>query len=54
VDSYLTLLDAQRQLFSVQQQLISDRLAQMTSEVNLFKALGGGWQETAQAQPAEG
>ncbi|MCQ4253205.1 AdeC/AdeK/OprM family multidrug efflux complex outer membrane factor [Stutzerimonas stutzeri] len=54
VDSYLTLLDAQRQLFSVQQQLISDRLAQLTSEVNLFKALGGGWQETAQAQPAEG
>ena len=54
VDSYLTLLDAQRQLFTVQQQLISDRLAQMTSEVNLFKALGGGWQETAQVQPAEG
>lgn len=54
VDSYLTVLDAQRQLFSVQQQLISDRLAQMTSEVNLFKALGGGWQETLQAAPAEG
>jgi multidrug efflux system outer membrane protein len=51
VDSYLTVLDAQRQLFSVQQQLIGDRLAQMTSEVNLFKALGGGWQEAAQAQP---
>ena len=39
VDSYLTVLDAQRQLFSVQQQLIGDRLAQLTSEVNLFKAL---------------
>ncbi|MGN5582298.1 AdeC/AdeK/OprM family multidrug efflux complex outer membrane factor [Stutzerimonas sp. Brlt_13] len=51
VDSYLTVLDAQRQLFSVQQQLISDRLAQLTSEVNLFKALGGGWQETVQATP---
>ncbi|WP_017245415.1 AdeC/AdeK/OprM family multidrug efflux complex outer membrane factor [Stutzerimonas stutzeri] len=51
VDSYLTVLDAQRQLFSVQQQLISDRLAQLTSEVNLFKALGGGWQETVQAAP---
>ncbi|QLF94020.1 AdeC/AdeK/OprM family multidrug efflux complex outer membrane factor [Pseudomonas sp. ABC1] len=47
VDSYLTLLDAQRQLFSVQQQLISDRLAQLVSEVNLFKAMGGGWQELA-------
>lgn len=53
VDSYLTLLDAQRQLFGVQQQLISDRLAQMVSEVNLFKALGGGWQEATAAQPAE-
>ena len=54
VDSYLTVLDAQRQLFSVQQQLISDRLAQMTSEVNLFKALGGGWRGMPQAAPAEG
>ncbi|TBU89797.1 AdeC/AdeK/OprM family multidrug efflux complex outer membrane factor [Stutzerimonas kirkiae] len=47
VDSYLTLLDAQRQLFTVQQQLISDRLAQLVSEVNLFKAMGGGWLESA-------
>lgn len=54
VDSYLTVLDAQRQLFSVQQQLIGDRLAQMTSEVNLFKALGGGWQEVGQTQPSGG
>jgi multidrug efflux system outer membrane protein len=45
VDSFLTLLDAQRQLFSVQQGMIGDRLAQLTSEVNLYKALGGGWQE---------
>ncbi len=45
VDSYLILLDAQRQLFSVQQSMIGDRLAQLTSEVNLYKALGGGWQE---------
>ncbi len=54
VDSYLTVLDAQRQLFNVQQQLIGDRLAQMTSEVNLFKALGGGWQEAGQTQPSGG
>lgn len=43
VDSYLTLLDAQRQLFGVRQQLIGDRLAQLVSEVELYKALGGGW-----------
>ena len=55
VDSYLTLLDAQRQLFSAQQQLIGDRLNQLTSEVNLYKALGGGWNEQTQlaAAPAQ-
>ncbi|KJH79468.1 AdeC/AdeK/OprM family multidrug efflux complex outer membrane factor [Stutzerimonas stutzeri] len=54
VDSYLTLLDAQRQLFDVQQQYITDRLAQMISEVNLFKALGGGWDMQAEPIPSEG
>jgi multidrug efflux system outer membrane protein len=49
VDSNLTFLDAQRQLFSAQQALITDRLAQLTSAVNLYKALGGGWNaQTAQ------
>ncbi len=43
VEDYLTVLDAQRQLFQVQQQLITDRLAQLVSQVNLYVALGGGW-----------
>src|SRR5690606_22571904 len=47
IDSYLTLLDAQRQLFGVRQQLIGDRLAQLSSEVELYKALGGGWDANA-------
>ncbi|MBA4682671.1 MAG: TolC family protein, partial [Pseudomonas sp.] len=51
VDSYLTLLDAQRQLFSVRQQLIADRLAQLSSEVELYKALGGGWSNTGSNAP---
>ena len=52
VDSNLTFLDAQRQLFSAQQSLITDRLAQLTSAVNLYKALGGGWNaQTAQNEP---
>ncbi|MET3454398.1 AdeC/AdeK/OprM family multidrug efflux complex outer membrane factor [Pseudomonas kilonensis] len=52
VDSNLTFLDAQRQLFSAQQSLITDRLAQLTSEVNLYKALGGGWNaETGKNEP---
>ncbi|WP_433885205.1 AdeC/AdeK/OprM family multidrug efflux complex outer membrane factor [Pseudomonas vranovensis] len=51
IDSNLTFLDAQRQLFNTQQSLISDRLSQLVSEVNLYKALGGGWYEqTGQAQ----
>lgn len=60
IDSNLTFLDAQRSLFSAQQELIINRLAQLASEVNLYKALGGGWRErTGQAAfapeaPAEG
>jgi multidrug efflux system outer membrane protein len=57
IDSNLTFLDAQRSLFSAQQSLISDRLSQLTSEVNLYKALGGGWYEktpTGQKQPTAG
>ena len=52
VDSNLTFLDAQRQLFSAQQALVTDRLAQLVSQVNLYKALGGGWNEqTAKNEP---
>lgn len=43
IDSHLVLLDAQRQLLTAQQQLVNDRRNQLLSEVNLFKALGGGW-----------
>lgn len=54
VDSNLTFLDAQRQLFSAQQSLISDRLSQLTSEVNLYKALGGGWNaDTGKNEPVK-
>jgi multidrug efflux system outer membrane protein len=45
IDSNLTFLDAQRSLFSAQQTLITDRLSQLSSEITLYKALGGGWFE---------
>ena len=45
VASYLDLLDAQRALFSARQALVQTRLAQQQSQVNLYKALGGGWTE---------
>jgi NodT family efflux transporter outer membrane factor (OMF) lipoprotein len=46
VASYLDLLDAQRSLFAAQQALVQTRLAQLQSQVGLYKALGGGWTET--------
>ncbi|UCR84274.1 AdeC/AdeK/OprM family multidrug efflux complex outer membrane factor [Pseudomonas chlororaphis] len=50
VDSNLVFLDAQRSLFSAQQGLINDRLAQLIAEVNLYTALGGAWK--AESNPA--
>ena len=47
VDNYLTLLDAQRQLLSSRQKLLSDRLLQLDSQVQRYKALGGGWEQSA-------
>lgn len=43
VDDLLSTLDAQRTLFSAQDQLAQQRLARLTSAVDLYKALGGGW-----------
>lgn len=47
IDSYLTVLDAQRQLFGSQQQLVGVQMAKLSSEVLLYKALGGGWNENS-------
>ncbi len=43
VDDLLSTLDAQRTLFSAQDSLAQQRLARLTSAVDLYKALGGGW-----------
>lgn len=43
VDSYLGVLDAQRQLYAAQQELVGVQLADATSLVTLYKVLGGGW-----------
>jgi len=42
IDSYLTVLDSQRSLYSAQQNLITTRLSRMTNLVTLYKVLGGG------------
>jgi len=54
VDSYLNALDAQRTLYSAQQQLQNVRLLRLQNLVTLYKALGGGLREhapTAQLAP---
>jgi len=43
--SYLDLLDAQRSLFTAQQQAISANLARLQNQVVLYRVLGGGWTE---------
>jgi multidrug efflux system outer membrane protein len=49
VDSYLTVLDAQRSLYSAQQGLISVRLGRLQNLVTLYKALGGGVRERTES-----
>jgi NodT family efflux transporter outer membrane factor (OMF) lipoprotein len=43
-DGLTTLLDAQRSLFAVEDQLIQQKLSRLNAAVDLYKALGGGWQ----------
>jgi multidrug efflux system outer membrane protein len=45
VDSYLSALIAQRDLYSSQRALIETRLAGASNLVQLYTALGGGWKE---------
>ena len=47
VASHLDLLDAQRSLFAIEQALAQVQLAQRAGELQLYKALGGGWTEPA-------
>jgi multidrug efflux system outer membrane protein len=44
IDSYLSVLDAQRSLFAEQQGLVFLRLAKLANQVQLYAVLGGGWQ----------
>lgn len=44
LDSYLQVLDAERNLFAGQLDLAQLRLLELESVVQLYRALGGGWQ----------
>jgi multidrug efflux system outer membrane protein len=43
VASYLTVLTAQNSLYSAQLTLTQTRLARLTSLVDMYRYLGGGW-----------
>jgi len=45
VDTQLNALDADRDLFQSQLDLAQIKLNEMLSVVQLYKALGGGWQQ---------
>lgn len=47
-DDLLVLLDAQRTLFQAQDQVAQIRLARLQAVIDLFKALGGGWERDVQ------
>lgn len=44
-DSYLTLLDSQRTLYSARQALVQSLLSEQSNRIELYKVLGGGWNE---------
>lgn len=44
-DDLTTLLDAQRSFFQAQDQLVQQRQSRLDAIVDLYKALGGGWQQ---------
>ncbi|MFA5191087.1 MAG: efflux transporter outer membrane subunit [Verrucomicrobiia bacterium] len=43
IDSYLSVLDAQRSLYSAQQGLVTLNLTKLANDVRLYAVLGGGW-----------
>ncbi|MBO9357904.1 AdeC/AdeK/OprM family multidrug efflux complex outer membrane factor [Bordetella petrii] len=49
IDNYLSVLDAQRSLYSSQQVLVETRLARLSNLVTLYRTLGGGWTEQSVA-----
>ena len=47
VDSFLPVLDAQRDLYSAQQAVVSLELLRLQNMATLYKALGGGMNENS-------
>lgn len=52
VTSYLEVLDTERQFFEAETDLVRARREEATSVIELYRALGGGWQPEASAVAA--
>jgi outer membrane protein TolC len=50
----LSVLDTQRTLFNLEEQLVTARGELLNAYSNLYRALGGGWNSTAQELVAQG
>jgi multidrug efflux system outer membrane protein len=50
IDSYFSVLDAQRSLYPAQQGLVALHLAQLASQVRLYAVLGGGGDSPSEGQ----
>jgi len=48
IASYLDVLDAERELFSAEQQLLQTKLLKITNTMDLYRSLGGGLNEVGQ------
>ncbi len=51
VSSYLEVLDTERQLFDAEVQLVQAKRDESVSVIQLYKALGGGWQADPRTLP---
>jgi multidrug efflux system outer membrane protein len=54
VSSYLDVVQAEQNLFAAQLQLAQTIGAQFAATAQLYRALGGGWLQPAQAAPKAG
>jgi outer membrane protein TolC len=48
--SILTVLSTETALFTAQDSLAQVRLARLTALVGLYRALGGGWEESGESR----
>jgi multidrug efflux system outer membrane protein len=51
LDNYLVLLDSQRARYQAEQSWVLTQLGELTNRVRLYKALGGGLNQTAPSAP---